>query len=199
MTAAEATLGLPLAQGAPARELPLLVAQIRMFEAHLKQVEAEMVTVLRQLPEAKYLLTIPGVAEVTAATFLGCVGDVRVYESSKQILRLAGLSLVEASSGTRKGRERISKRGRPVLRRYAYLLALRCVQKSGFFRKEFEAMVERNGGLKIKAIAALSRDVLRILFTVARERRDFVLVHVPADMRRAALLASTEGDAEPTA
>jgi transposase len=94
-----------------------------------------MVAVLKRLPEAKFLLTIPGVAEVTAATFLGCVGDVRVYESSKQILRLAGLSLVEASSGTRKGRERISKRGRPVLRRYAYLLALRCVRKSGFFRK----------------------------------------------------------------
>ena len=199
MRAAEATLGLALAQGAPARELPLLVAQIRMFEAHLRQVEAEMVAVLRQLPEAKYLLTIPGVAEVTAATFLGCVGDVRVYESSKQILRLAGLSLVEASSGARKGRERISKRGRPVLRRYAYLLALRCVRKSGFFRTEFEAMVERNGGVKIKALAALSRDVLRILYTVARERRNFVLVHVPAGARRAALPAAQEGDAEPRA
>jgi hypothetical protein len=51
--------------------------------------------------------------------------------------------------------------------------------------------VERNGGVKIKALAALSRDVLRILYTVARERRAFVLVHVPA--------AAQEGDAEPGA
>lgn len=195
IAAAEATLGLPLAQGAPSRELPLLIAQIRMFAAHQKQVEAEMFTVLDQLPEAEFLLTIPGVAKVTAATFLGCVGDVRVYESSKQILRLAGLSLVEASSGTRKGRERISKRGRPVLRRYAYLMALRCVQKSGLFRAEFEAMVARNGGVKIKAIAALSRDVLKIMYTVARERRAFVWHHVPEGAQSLALTPEAEGDA----
>jgi hypothetical protein len=126
---------------------------------------------------------------VTAATFLGCVGDVRAYDSSKQIIRLAGLSLVEASSGTHKGRERISKRGRPVLRRFAYLLAMRCVRKSGFFRAEFEAMVQRNGGVKIKAIAALSREVLKILYTIAKERRAFVLVHVPAGARPRRLTA----------
>lgn len=43
-------------------------------------------------------------------------------------------------------------------------------------------MVARNGGVKIKAIAALSRQVLKFLYTVARERRPFVPVHVPAGM-----------------
>jgi transposase len=147
------------------------------------------------VPEGEFLLTIPGVQPVTAATFVGSVGDVQAYESSRQILRLAGLSLVEASSGTHKGRERISKRGRPVLRRHAYIFALRCVRKGGLFRKEFDAMVARNGGIKIKALAALSRQVLKIMYTVARERRPFVLVHVPSGSRpgRAAALA-TSGD-----
>lgn len=181
--AAEATVGLPLAQGAPARELPLVVEQLRLLHRHLKLVEGHMAAVIAQLPEAEFLLTIPGVQAVTAATFLGAVGDVRAYELSRQILRLAGLSLVEKSSGTHKGKERISKRGRPVLRRHAYIFALRCVRKGGLFREEFEAMVQRNGGVKIRALAALSRQVLKIMYTVARERRPFVWEHTPLDQR----------------
>ncbi|HYD54662.1 MAG TPA: IS110 family transposase [Gemmatimonadaceae bacterium] len=180
---AEATLGLPLAQGAASTEVPLLVEQLRVFDRHLKAIQAQMARVLEQLPETEFLLTIPGVATATAATFLGCVGDVRAYDSSRQILRLAGLSLVEASSGTHKGKERISKRGQPVLRRHAYIFALRAVSRDGLFRAEFDAMVQRNGGVKIKALAALSRQALKILYTVARERRPFVAVHEPGGTR----------------
>ena len=194
LEAAGATLGLPLAQGAPARELPLLIEQLRLVEAHLKVIEGEMAAAVHKVPEGEYLLTIPGVQPVTAATFLGSVGDVQAYESSRQILRLAGLSLVEASSGTHKGRERISKRGRPVLRRHAYIFALRCVRKGGLFREEFDAMVARNGGVKIKALAALSRQVLKIMYTVARERRPFVPVHVPPGRTPAAGAVLATGD-----
>ena len=126
----------------------------------------------------------------------------RAYEASRQILRLAGLSLVEASSGVHKGRERSSKRGRPVLRRHAYIFALRCVRKGGLFREEFDAMVQRNGGVKIKALAALSRQVLKILYTVARERRPFVPVHTPAGLPAAAPATAPAGglpDAPPRA
>jgi transposase len=184
--AAEATLALPLAQSAAARELPLLVEQLRLFNRHLKAIETQMAETLKLVPEGEFLLTIPGVQPVTAATFVGSVGDVQAYESSRQVLRLAGLSLVEASSGTHKGKERISKRGRPVLRRHAYIFALRCVQKGGLFREEFEAMLARNGGVKIKALAALSRQVLKIMYTVAKERRAFVRVHVPQGGRQTA-------------
>jgi transposase len=182
-TAAAASLGLPLAQGAPARELPLVIEQLQLYERHLAAVEQAMVVALAPLPEAAALLTIPGVQAVTAATFIGAVGDVQAYESSRQILRLAGLSLVEASSGVHKGRERLSKRGRPVLRRHAFLFALRCVREGGLFKTEFDAMVQRNGGAKLKALAALSREVLKIMYTVARERRPFVAVHLPADQQ----------------
>jgi len=43
-----------------------------------------MVAVLAPLPEPAALLTTPGVQAVTAATFIGAVGDVRAYESSRQ-------------------------------------------------------------------------------------------------------------------
>jgi hypothetical protein len=56
------------------------------------------------------------------------------------VLRVAGLTLVERSSGLLKGQKRISKRVRPVFRRHAYIFAVRSVQKDGIFRSEYEAL-----------------------------------------------------------
>lgn len=176
---AKATLGLPLAQGALAREIPLIIAQLRMLQHHLAVIAADMQRLLASLPEGPPLLTIPWVSVVTAATFVGSIGDVRAYDSSRQVLRLAGMSLVEKSSGTLQGRQRLSKRGRPTLRRHAFILALRWIRKDGLFRAEFEAMTARNGGVKLKALVAIARRALKILYTVARERRAFVPVHTP--------------------
>lgn len=141
-----------------------------------------MVETMRDLPEAAALLTIPWVAPVTAATFLGCVGDPRAYACSAQVLKLAGLSLVERSSGITQGRRHISKRGKPVLRKQAFMFALRGVRGDGIFRAEFERLLRNNGGKKLPALAAISRKALRLLFTVARECRPYV----PADAWEAA-------------
>ena len=46
------------------------------------------------------------------AGFLAEVGDLRRFESPRQIQKLAGLSLREHSSGKHKGQTTISKRGR---------------------------------------------------------------------------------------
>lgn len=172
--AAERTLGLPCAQGALAAEVPLIIERILLCQVQLATLKARMIETMAPLPEAAALLTVPWVAPVTAATFLGCVGDPRAYASSGQILKLAGLSLVERSSGITQGRRRLSKRGKPVLRRAAFLLALRGVHKDGMYRAEFERLLRNNGGVKMAALAAISRKALKLLFTVAREQRAYV-------------------------
>ncbi len=93
---------------------------------------------MEPLPEAQAVLSIPGVAPVAAAIFLGSIGDPKAYQSSRQILALAGLTLVEDSSGTRVGAVRISKEGRPLMRRLAFMLGLVAIRKKGIYRKEFE-------------------------------------------------------------
>ncbi|MBK9069375.1 MAG: transposase [Gemmatimonadetes bacterium] len=81
----------------------------------------------------------------------------RAYESSGQILRVAGLSLIERSSGILRGTKRISKRGRPLLRQAAYMFAVRSITEDGLFRAEYEALCQRNGGQKMKAVVAVMR------------------------------------------
>lgn len=171
VTAARATLGLPGAQSRLGPEITLVLERLALFEAQIKILEASMVEALEAVPETPFLLSIPKVAPVTAAVFLGSIGDPRAYESGAQILRVAGLSLIERSSGILRGTKRISKRGRPLLRQAAYMFAVRSITKDGLFRAEYEGLCQRNGGQKMKAVVAVMRSGLRLLYSVARDRR----------------------------
>jgi transposase len=173
ITAAQATLGLPGAQCRLRQEISLVLERLALFEQQIKTLETAMVDALQGVPETPYLLSIPKIAPVTAAVFLGSIGDPRAYESGAQILRVAGLSLVERSSGILRGTKRISKRGRPLLRQAAYMFAVRSITKGGLFRAEHEALCQRNGGQKMKAVVAVMRSGLRLVYSVARDRRLF--------------------------
>ncbi len=94
-----------------------------MYDRQIAAVEEAMVFALRRAPEAKALMSIPKLGAVTAAVFLGSIGDPRAYESSRQALRVGGLSLVVQESGLLRGKPRLSKRGRPEMRRQAYMFA----------------------------------------------------------------------------
>ena len=196
MEAARATLGLPGAQGRLRQEIGLVLERLALFEAQIKTLETAMVDALQGVPETPYLLSIPKIAPVTAAVFLGSIGDPRAYESGAQILRVAGLSLVERSSGILRGTKRISKRGRPLLRQAAYMFAVRSITKGGLFRAEYEALCQRNGGQKMKAVVAVMRSGLRLALQRG-PRSAAVYRGAPGLARRAAPDRRTVGPSDP--
>jgi transposase len=181
VTAARSTLALDVAQGALKAELPLLVERLQLYDRQKLELERQMQAVLATLPEAAALCTIPGVAPVSAAVFLGAIGDPTAYASSREVLKLAGLGLLEKSSGASRGKPRLSKRGRPMLRQMAYMLAVRSirVQDRGanglYWRGRYEAALARNGGLAKKALVMLMRDLIKRMYVVARECRPYTV------------------------
>jgi len=98
---AEESVALPGTRAGLKREVHLLQDQIAMYNRQMKELQDGMAEVMLQIPEATCLMSIPGVAPVSAAVFLGSLGDVHAYRSSRQVLKLAGLSLVQDSSGIR--------------------------------------------------------------------------------------------------
>ena len=185
IAAAKSTLGLPGAQQSLSREIELATERHELFDRQIADVEGLMVEALTHVPEAASLMSIPMMGPTTAAIFLGAIGDPRAYESAEQILRVAGLSLVERSSGILRGQKRISKRGRPLLRRAAYMFAVRNIRQGGLFRAEYDGLIVRNGGQAMKALGAVMRSSLRLMFSIARDRRTFT-VEPPARVRRCA-------------
>ncbi len=167
--AAESSMALPFEEGGAVVEIPILVQQIRSLNAHRETIEAQMVALLEKLPEAPFLLSVPGVGPLTAAVFLGAVGDVRAYRSAEQVFKLAGLNLVETSSGMKESRKRISKRGRASLRKHLYLLGMRHTVQASPYRAHYDALRARGVSYN-SAVIVIARMIVRAMFAVARDR-----------------------------
>ena len=70
---------------------------------------------------------LAAIGQVTAAGLIGEVGDFTKFGTISEVMKLAGLDPYEVSSGKHRGTLRISKRGRPLMRKLLYLAALSAV------------------------------------------------------------------------
>ena len=59
----------------------------------------EMVRLAQPLPEYEILLSIPGIAETTATSIIGELGDIRRFHSANQINAFIGIDLKHYESG----------------------------------------------------------------------------------------------------
>jgi len=153
--------------------LKQLLEEARFWRARLAETESAMADALQRTGLAKYLLSVPGIGVVLAASFLGEIGDPGRYQDSRQIRKLAGLNVVEDSSGQKKGRTEISKRGRPGLRSVLYQMAMTMASKNIQFRALYRYFISRRENpLKPKqALIALGCKLVRVLWTLMKEKR----------------------------
>lgn len=177
--AAKASVGVTEGMTSIAREIRGLLIAMDAAESFTEDLEKEMVLYLKQIPYSGSLLSIKGIKEVTAAGLIGEVGDFRKFRTLSEILKLAGLDLYEVSSGRHQGKRRISKRGRHLLRKLLYFAALNTVRKGGIMHHKYQQYLER-GMPKTKALIAVARKLLGIIFAVVRDqsvyRKDFARI-----------------------
>ena len=96
------------------------LADLRRARQLLITVEAEMVAQLQVLGIAEVLASIDGLSLEVAACILAETGDPARFGSSRALVKHAGVAPCENSSGNSAGQARISRRGRPVLRKAAW-------------------------------------------------------------------------------
>ena len=83
----------------------------------------DMVALAQPLPEYDILRSIPGIAETTATSIIGELGDIRRFQSSNQINAFIGIDLRHYESGNFLAKEHITKRGNP----YARKILFKCI------------------------------------------------------------------------
>lgn len=155
-------------------EILALLSRWALVREQMRAVEAALAERVASCPAAKALTTLPEVNAVCAATIVAELGTPEDYESPRQVLKLAGMNLVEKSSGLYRGRTRQSKRGRPELRRQLFLLGGRWVHRDrGLYRPYYEALLARNGGQKTKAVCAVARKLVPLILAVAQSGEPF--------------------------
>jgi len=173
VTAARHTVGIK--EGVPgiALDLKHIIAQLEVVERFMSEIEAEMVMTLDRIPSSSRLLSIKGMGVVSVAGLIGEVGDFSKFKTQSELMKLAGLDLYEVSSGKRKGQQRITKRGRSVMRKILYFAVVQMVKKHGIMHEYYERLTGR-GTLRMRALVAAMRKLLRIIHAMMRDERDYV-------------------------
>ena len=168
VTTAEKSIGLREGLTAARLELTALLEQYDLFTRQRDEIMAQVEQLLNQIPGTEEMLSVPGMGVTTLAGFLAEVGDLTGYDHGQQIIRLAGLNLKENSSGKRKGKTGISKRGRSRLRALLFRAILPMVAKNPEFKALHEYYTTRacNPLKKKQSLIALCGKLIRVLHTL---------------------------------
>ena len=156
-------------------EIKYLLKKYETILADIETLNIKIEEICSELNEVKMLLEIKGIGLTTASGIISELGDIRNYAHSKQLIKMAGLSLIENSSGKKKGKTSISKRGRSDLRKYLYQVIFGMIATNVAFKELYKYYTKRakNQLTGNQAIIALARKLLRIIFAIVTKNEPY--------------------------
>lgn len=154
------------------------ISNLEMFHKQLKEIKNKMENLLEETEYWEYLESINGVGVVTAATLLGELGEPSNFKYSKEIIKFAGLDPKEKSSGKYKGRIKLSKKGRYLMRTMIYFISMRLVHRDDGFKAFYEYKLKtrnKNGRYieKKEALMAVGIKFIKVIFAMFRDKKKY--------------------------
>jgi transposase len=171
--AAQRSIGIDEGKESILMEIEHLASNIEHENRFIDDLEKQMDHYLDQITYTHSILSIKGVGSITVAGLIGEVGDFKKFNTISEMMKLAGLDLFEVSSGKHSGKRRISKRGRSLMRKLLYFAAINVVKSHGIMHERYQEMLAR-GMPKMKALVAISRKLLGLIFALARDNTLYI-------------------------
>ena len=163
------TLELPVEE---AETLESVMRQIEFLDAEIAAVERLIAREVLGSPDARRLMTVPGVNVICAATFLAAIGDIRRFRSARALVAYLGLDPRVRQSGTEPARGgRISKRGSGSVRWALVEAATSVVRQPGPLRAFYQRLRARRG--HGKAIVASARKLASLFWCLLSRGEDY--------------------------
>lgn len=176
---AKGTFGISIATDAFTLELRLLLQQIEFIEEQIAEIEEAIDQVMEQIrtsdatPYRHVIETIPGIGPVLAAAILGEIGDIHRFQNAKSLVAFAGIDATVRASGQFEGtRNRMSKRGSPVLRHSLWMAAVSARR----FNPEYKAYYDRKraeGKHSSVVTGAIARKLIHLIYALWKADRPF--------------------------
>lgn len=156
-------------------EIKRLYERYEGLVKELEEVKNKLIELASQIDYVEKLVEISGVNYISVIGIIAETGDLRNYEHAKQVIKMSGLSLKENSSGKKKGKKHISKRGRSKLRRNLKQIGISLVKNNNFFlRLHNYYTTQRDNKLsKIISINAIIRKFTYIMMSIIKTGESF--------------------------
>lgn len=156
-------------------EITTLVRRYHQLEQDIERMTQHLVELVKTSVEYEWLSTVPGLGDTTIVDLLAEIGSFSHYNDPRQLIKLAGLTLRENSSGLHKGQKRISKRGRRKLRALLFRVMMPMIRHNEAFRKLHEYYTNRrvNPLRKKQSIVVLCGKLLKVLHGISTKQKAF--------------------------
>ncbi|MCR8870781.1 IS110 family transposase [Peribacillus frigoritolerans] len=173
--AANRSIGIRQGAAMAKLELRALLEKYDFIQMKFEEIDHQLDQLLDNIPGVTQMLEVSGIGRDTVAGFFAEVGDLRDYQHPRQIVKLAGLSLKENTSGKHKGQTKITKRGRKKLRALLFRAAMILVAKNNAFKALHIYYTTRshNPLKKMQSLIALCNKLIRILFSIGKKQFTF--------------------------
>ena len=186
VNAAEHSVGSKEGAIAARVEIRMLIEDYESRNARLQEVMALIEELVKKIPMTEKLLAIKGVGIKTVSGFLAEVGDISRFKSPKELQKLAGLALVENSSGKHKGETTISRRGRKRLRYLLFEVAMSLVSKNREFAElhNYYTTRKQNPLKKMQSLMVVAAKLIRVFYAILTKGVDYDPKKMSEDIRR---------------
>jgi transposase len=176
--AAQKSIGLKAIGSADRFRVKICLEEVKRTVLMLKDIDRQMKEVLMEMPSAPYLLSIPGVGPLSAAVFLGELGNPAYFHNARQIVKYAGYDPQERDSGSWVSRKFISKKGRWLMRKYLFFMSMRVVVLSKYFQDYYQRKLETKNRVgqqpkRKEILCAVAIKLIKVIFALLREQRMF--------------------------
>lgn len=167
-------------------KIGLMIEELELLAKQLEQIQQAMELALIDTGIKEIILSIPGIGVVSAASFLGEIGDPMRFDDPRQISKMAGYNLVESSSGNSKSGTVISKRGRKNLRSVLYLMAMTMVSVNSEMKELYNYLKTRkNNPLKKKqALVVISKKIITVIYNLVKKQTEYNAELVLGEFRK---------------
>ena len=183
---AKTSIGVSYGIASAKLKLELMIEELELLNRQLIKIEGAMDQALAVTGFKEIILSVPGIGVVTAASFLGEIGDPMRFESPRQISKMAGYNLIEDSSGKSKSGTIISKRGRKNLRNILYQMAISMVLVNSEMKALYNYLKTRqNNPLKKKqALVVISKKVITVIYNLVKKQTEYQAELVLGEFRK---------------
>lgn len=176
--AAQKSIGVKQLGSADRYRVGMCLEEVKRTVMTLKNIDIQLKRMLREIPSASYLMSIPGIGPLSAAVFLGELGDPAHFHNARQIVKYAGYDPQESDSGSRIGRRFISKKGRWLLRKYLFFMSMRVVVLSKYFQEYYHRKLETKNRVgqqprRKEMLCAVAIKLIKVIFALLRDKRGF--------------------------
>ena len=159
------------------KSLARMRSRIKYLNSQEKEIKGDIADIVNKNPDFHQIInritTIPGVGALTAVIVLAETNGFELIRNKSQLASYAGLDVREKQSGTSvKGKPRISKKGNRNLRKSMHLPSLTAVKWDENFKEIYARLVSKHG-IKMKALVAIQRKLLELIYILFKNETNY--------------------------